>query len=56
MEATANEMDILQGNLQLEWEKEDAWKLERKPLGVTLEWRQLLMKWIYYKVTYNFLA
>ena len=31
----------------LEWEKEDAWKLERKPLGTTLEWRQWPMKWIW---------
>ena len=31
----------------LEWEKEDAWKLERKPLGITLEWRQRPMKWMW---------
>ena len=31
----------------LEWEKEDAWNLERKPLGTTLEWRQWPMKWIW---------
>ena len=33
----------------LEWESEDAWKLERKPLGITLEWSNGRWIWCDYK-------